>query len=387
MKCLTTIPIVTLSVLACLLAGCGDGSKPAPGATAAATDDGSADVARGLAALSQQDATTAAAAFAAAAAKCPSNFEAQVQLAMVNTRLGEIAAAAAAAARALELRPDSAEARLVSGQTAYLKKDYARALDDFSAVAGEKSLSASLRSEAWIGRGVVEFARGQPDASRISFIRARRLNPRNAAAWYHLGVLSRDTYHYHAAAREQFEMASRLLDARDQRTKKITRDILPALRRSIAASTASKDGVASRDPAKAAKLISDGKALQAKKMITAAMKKYEAAFAADPLSGPAALAFATLKGANVRVDGDVDKALAAYRAAIDANPAAQATYIAAAQLAYKHRKWSTAVAILERAVAHDSDNVQTLDILIAALRKAGKGAQAEGWQAYRAELR
>ena len=122
-------------------------------------------------------------------------------------------------------------------------------------------------------------------------------------------------------------------------------------------------------------------------MITAAMKKYEAAFAADPLSGPAALAFATLKSVNVRVDGDVDKALAAYRAAIDANPAAQATYVAAAQLAYKHKKWSTAVAVLERAVAHDSDNVQTLDLLIAALRKAGKGAQAEGWQAYRAELR
>ncbi len=382
-----TIPVVALSVLACLLAGCGDGSKPAPGAPAAAKDDGSADVARGMTALAQQDATTAAAAFAAAAAKCPTNFEAQIQLAIVNTRLGETAAAVAAAARALEIRPDSAEARLVSGQAAYLKKDYLKALDDFSAVARETSLPASLRSEAWVGRGVVEFAKSQPDASRISFIRARRLNPRNAAAWYHLGMLSRDTYHYDAAAREQFEMASRLLDARDPRAKKITRDILPALRRSIAASTASKEGVASRDPAKAAKLISEGKALQAKKMITAAMKKYEAAFAADPLSGPAALAFATLKSVNVRVDGDVDKALAAYRAAIDANPAAQATYVAAAQLAYKHKKWSTAVAVLERAVAHDSDNVQTLDLLIAALRKAGKGAQAEGWQAYRAELR
>jgi tetratricopeptide (TPR) repeat protein len=379
-------PIMVLSFLACLFAGCGDGSGASPDVPAA-EDDGSDDVARGMAALSQQDATAAVAAFAAAAAKCPGNFEAQMQLAIVSTRLGDAAAATSAAARAVELRPDSAEALLVSGQAAYLRKDYAKAVVDFSAVTREKSLPADVRSEAWAGRGVVELARGLPDVAHISFIRARRLNRRNASAWYHLGMLSRDSFHYDAAAQEQFEMASRLLDARDPRAKKISRDILPALRRSIAASAAAKDGVARRDPAKAAKLLSEGRALQSKKMITAAMKKYEAAFAADPLSGPAALAFAKLKGANVRVDSDVDKALAAYRAASDVNPAAQATYVAAAQLAYKHKRWSTAVAVLEHAVAHDSDNVQTLDLLIAALRKAGKGAQAEGWQEYRKELR
>ena len=387
MNLFKTIPIVALSVLACLLAGCGDGSKASPGASSAAKDDGSADVARGMAALAQQDATTAAAAFKAAVKTCPENFEAQIQLAIVTMRLGETAAAAAAAARAVELRPDSAEARLVSGQAAYLNKDYARALEEFSAVARDKSLPAALCSDAWVGRGVVEFAQSSPDSARISFLRARRLNRRNAAAWYHLGVLSRDTYHYDAAAYEQFEMASRLLDAKDPRAKKITRDILPALRRSLTAVSAAKPGVTKRDPAAAAKFLAEGKSLQSKKMITAAIKKYDAAFAADPLSGPAAQASATLRGLNARTDSDVDKALEAYRAVIDQNPAAQTNYIAAAQLAYKHRRWATAVKILEHAVAHDPDSITTLDLLIAALKKAGKGSQAEGWQEYRKELK
>ena len=49
--------------------------------------------------------------------------------------------------------------------------------------------------------------------------------------------------------------------------------------------------------------------------------------------------------------------------------------------------WATAVAILNRAIAHDPENAKTLDLFIAALQKAGKGKQSEAWKAYRQELR
>lgn len=376
--------------LLALLAGCGDQSKSSASPTAPKrVDDGSADVAKGLEALEQQDPTAAVAAFTTASLKCETNFEAHVHLAMVRNRLGDVNGAAEAAAKALELCPDSAEARLVDGQAAYLKKDYRRALEDFTAVTSEKSLPAAIRSEAWSARGVVEMAQGIHDSARISFLRASLLNYNNASAWYHLGVLSRDVYLIPESALEQFQVACGLLDARrDPRAKKISRDILPSVRKMInAANLASKADLSKRDPAAAMKLLADAKSMRSRKMVTMATKKIEEAFAADPLSGPVALEYARIKTIRAKTPADVDKILDAYGVAINHDSASQAIYLEAAQLAYKHGRWSTTVAIMDRAVAHDPQNRQTIDLLIAALQKAGKSKQAEAWKSFRADLR
>lgn len=373
-----------LAVLfAALAAGCGD----APKAPEPPPDDGSADFARGQVELEKQNLPAAAAAFEAAARKNATNLEARVQTALINLRLGEVAAADAAASDAVETDPSSAEARLVSAQAAYLKKDYARALEAFAAVAAEPSLPAALRSDALVGRGVVEMAQGASDEARISFIRAMRTNRRSAAAWYHLAVLARDVYRFNEAALEQFEMASRFSDPRDARAKKLSRDVLPALRKAVSAAAARKPGADKRDPAAAAKLVAEGEALQKKKMIRAAIKKYDAAWKADPLSDAAALKVATLVALNDKTAAGVDKALEAYRTVIDQQPQKQANYLAAARLAYENKRWATAAAIMDRAIAHDPENRQTLDLLIASLQKAGKTKQAECWKSYRAEVK
>ena len=377
------LPPTLVLLLAACLAGCGD----APKAPEAPPDDGSADFARAKVELEKQDLPAAAAAFASAASKCETNLEARIQLALINLRLGEVEAANAAATNAVETCPESAEAHLVAGQAAYLKKDYRRAIDLFAKVAAEKSLPDAMRSDALVGRGVVELAQNASDAARISFLRAMRLSRRNPAAWYHLGVLSRDVYRFDEAALEQFEMAARFSNPNDARAVKISREVIPALRKAIVSAAASKPGVAKRDPAAAAKLLAEGEALQKKKAIRAAIKKYEAAFAADPLSDAAALKYATLVALNDKTAAGVDKALAAYRAVIDQRPEKQANYLAAARLAYENKRWATAAAIMDRAVSHDPENRQTLDLLIAALQKAGKTKQAEAWKAYRAEVK
>ena len=185
----------------------------------------------------------------------------------------DIDAADAAAKKALELMPDSAEARLVDGQAAYMKKEYKRAIADFDAVVAEKSLPPALRAEALVSRAVVEIAQNEFDTARLTLFRALHLDHRNAAAWYHLGLLSRNTYQFDEAAVEQFEMAARLSAPGDPRTKKLSREVIPAIRASLAAAAASRPGAAKRDAGAAAKLIADAEALRKKRQIRDAMKK------------------------------------------------------------------------------------------------------------------
>ena len=133
-----------------------------------------------------------------------------LQRAIDKLELGEVDAADAAIQKALDLLPDSAEAQLVDGQVAYRKGDLARATKSFNAVASEKSLPAALRAEALVARAVTEIKQNDCDAARLTLFRALRLNRRNAAVWYHLGLLSRNNYHFDEVAVEQFEMAARL---------------------------------------------------------------------------------------------------------------------------------------------------------------------------------
>ena len=72
---------------------------------------------------------------------------------------------------------------------------------------------------------------------------------------------------------------------------------------------------------------------------------------------------------------------------ISQRPARQANYLAAARLAYENKRWATAATFMYHAIAHDPENRQALDMLIASLQKSGKAKQAEGWKAYRTDVR
>lgn len=378
---------ICLVALAAMTAGCGGASD---GETAA-NDDGCANFARGEAALANNDLATASVEFAAAAQKCETNFEARLNLALIGLRLGSVEEAARAAAEARTLRPDSAEALLVDGQAAYLKEDYARAIADFNTVAKEPSLPASTRSDALASRAVVEIAMKDADAARISLFKAIRLDRRNAAAWYHLGYVSRDVYHFDEAALMHFRMAAALMKANDERTLKLTRDMIPAIQGKLQQENASRPGAKTRNSAAAAKLIAEGIDLRSKKRTTNAIRKFKAAMEADPFSPEAALQYATTLSANMPKDAaearkSAEKALGAYRVVIDATPYRK-HFLNAARLAYKYRMYIQAATIMERAISHDPADADGLDVLIASLIKSGKKKQAEMWEAYRQSLK
>ena len=100
-----------------------------------APDNGVADYEKGEVAYAARDLPAAAFCYNAAAAKNPTNFMARIKLALVKMDLGEIDAARTAIASAIEIDPDSAEARLIEGNIAYLAKDYQCAKNSFSGIA------------------------------------------------------------------------------------------------------------------------------------------------------------------------------------------------------------------------------------------------------------
>ncbi len=299
---------------------------------------------------------------------------------------GDVAGASSAADEAVKCDHESAEARLLAGQAAYLEGDYERALAEFRVVAKEKSLPAAVRSKGYAGLGLVEYKQNNKDAARISFLHAHRLDSKNESAYYHLGLIYRDTYHFYEAALEQFRMFARLSKPDDPITDKVARNYVPELRNLIQNIAAQRPGVSTRDPNAAAKLIEGARALAAKNYITKAKGDYAAALKADPLSYTAAIEYANLLNRKINSDNDVDNALAAFRAAIDQRPEVQKNYLAAAQLAYSKKRWATAVQILDRAVAHDPKNSNAIGLLYSSLNKAGNEKLAKLWREYKSEL-
>ena len=359
-------------------------------------DDGARDLVRGREALAAHDLSAAAQAFEACMRKNATNFEARISLALVGLELGEPRMADTAAKEAVALDPTSAEARLVEGQTAYLAKDYARARTSFTAVADARELPKPMRAQALASRAVAELAADETDAARLSLLRALRLDFRCAPAWYHLGVLSRGTYHFLAAAKDQFDMACRL-DPNSPRTRETLRTIIPSLREALARVATDKPGVAKRQPELAAKLIAEGTAAQKKKDLKTAMQRFEKAHAADPISWEAAWNYAqTLPAAEAaKKAGDktklsatvvVARTLDAYRAALDVKPASRETCLAAARFALQNRRPAAACDFLSHALAHFPDAKPVLELYVDALGKLGTADGAKRARMYRAYL-
>lgn len=367
--------IIPLACLAAILAGCD--SKPG---------DGLADLAKGKAALDAGDSKAAVKHLSASIKECATNFEAYAALATAQLALGDVAAADLAAASAAALSPDSAEALMLDAEIGWMAKDFARAKKGYSAVANAKQLPAELRSQAFSSRAVVELAENEFDRARLSLWRAMRLNRRNAAAWYHLGILSRDTWKFDEAALQQFTVAAKFLDPAGDRARDILRNVIPALRDAVSRAAAAKPGLAARNPGAAAKLISEGEELLKKKMQTKALKKFAAAYEADRLSYPAAWNYANLLAATEKTAAGVDKTLAVYASALEAKPMSQSTSLAAARYAMYNKRWATAVKILNHALAHDPESKQLLNLYVQALQKTGDSKTALMYQAWYKEL-
>ena len=325
----------------------------------------------------------AAEAAAPAATDKGPDFDTLMRTAVAGVAQKDAAAATASATKALELQPESAEAHLLAGQAACLRQDYDEARAQFSSVVKAKTLPNVLRAKAYVGLGTVDYVQHEADAARISFLQARRLDNSNEAAWYYLGMIYRDIFHFEEAAQEHFQMFVGLSSKSDNpRTKKVKEDILPELYSNAAARAKAHTGNAG----KAAALIQEAQAQRDKNRLTEAVKKYAEARKADPQSDVAALGYAQLVTSTDKTAEGARKAIQAYYDVIALKPGGLDYYLKAAQLARAFDFKIQAVEIMNRAIAHHPQNPKVLDQLIAALLKTGNDKLAKAWGEHRKDL-
>ena len=350
--------------------------------------DGVREYADGMAAYEAHSLEKAGKLFEKSLAYAPENVDALVMLARVKCERGEISEAGEAIAKAVELDPDSPDVALLDAEIALYAGDYARATSRFSAVAENEKLEPEARALGWTGLGIVEMTRDRRDFARIAFLRAIRLDRRNASARYHLGLLYRgDNYGYLDAALEQFDIFVRLGETADPRAVHAQRVIIPGIKADIARRAAERPGAQNRNAKAASDAIARGDAAIKKGNFKLARDEYAAACKADVLSYPAALGLAKAWEKTDSTAAGRQRALDSYKAACMLRPSAVSTFLAAGELAAKLGQHATALELYSRAVAADPANFSAIDGLIRALRKVGgRKDDADAYQRYRDSL-
>ena len=363
------------AVLAAAILGCGP-------------RDGSKEFREGKEAYELRDLKRAEKFFERSVVLAPQDADRLLYLARTELELGELAKAQAAISRAAENSDGEADVALLEAQIAWHAKDYAAASGGFADIANDAKLEASVRAQGWAGLGVVEMTCDNHHLARVAFLRALRLDRRNAAAWYHLGLLYRDGFGYLEAALEQFEIFVRLEEEASPRVQKVQRTIIPALKEQIARAATELPGAASRNSSACATSISAAEAAVKKGNFKSAREAYQQALAADPLSYPAALGLAKAWERTDTTKQGQNKAFEAYKTACALRPGAVSTFLTTGALALKLGLALQAVEIYSRAIAASPNSVDAIDGLIRALRKTGgKAKVAEAYQTYRDSLK
>ena len=368
------LSIAAIAALVCTFVGCGP-------------SDGTRELELGRKAYEARDLKKAARLFGECAALAPGNADAAVYLARTKLETGDVQGARECIARAAELAPDDVDVRLVAAQAAWHAKDYDAAGEGFTSVAEDANLPPELRAQGWTGLGIVEMSKERHHLARIAFLRAIRLDRRNAAAWYHLGLVYRDAFGYYEAALEQFEIFVRLEEAANPRVQKVLRTVIPALKEQITREAANRPGVSKRDSSASAASLAKAEAAWKRGNFRNARDAYQAALAADPLSYPAALGLAKAWAKTDTTKAGQTKAYENYKLACTLRAGAISTFIVAGRLAMSLGYVAQASEIFSRAVAASPTSIQAIDGLIDALKRSnGHKADARAYQLYRESI-
>ena len=345
--------------------------------------DGVREFEQAKAAYEVRDLAKAAKLFEASLKLAPEDADRLLWLARVKMDLGELAAAKDLVARAALNSDGDADIGMFEAQVAWHAKDYKSAANGFAVLANDAKLPPEVRAQAWSGLGVVEMTCDNHHLARIAFLRAIRLDRRNAAAWYHLGLIYQE-FGYLEAALEQFEIFVRLEEMASPRVQKVQRAVIPDLKGRIARGATEIPGASKRNSAACATALAKAEAEWKKGSFKTARKAYQDALAADVLSAPAALGLARAWEKTDTGKEGQQKAFESYRRACELSPSSVKTFLTAGALATKLGNNAQAVEIYSRAVAASPASLDALDGLIRALRKVGnKEKIAQAYQLYR----
>lgn len=362
-------------VLAVVLVGCGG------------SGDGVREFEQGKEAYELRDLNKAERLFEKSLAAAPKDVDRMVYLARVELDLGNLSRAETLLKDVTALGCTDADVLLLGAEVAWHAKDYEAAAKAFSAVGNDKQLDAETRSQGWAGLGVVEMTCDHQHLARVAFLRAIRLDRRNASARYHLGLLYRDSFRYLEAALEQFEIFVRLEAEASPRVQKVQRTVIPGLKDEIARNATERPGVANRNSAACSTAIAKAEAAWKKGAFKNARQAYQEALKADPLSYQAAVGLAKAWEKTDSSKTGLSSAYTNYKLACALHPSSISTFLTTGALASRLGLHSQAVEVYSRAIAASPTSLEALDGLVRALRKVGKnGKVAEAYQQYRETL-
>ncbi len=317
-----------------------------------------------------------------------------ILLARAAVRAGDFETAEKAAADAAALRPGDLAVVQIGAQVAVARGDLETAYDAYTSLAKNEALLPMTRAIGWCGRGVVAMMRintagltaaSTGDAARIDFLRAIQADRRNASAYYHLGLLYRNTYGFKQAAIDNFERYVGLMgETVDPHVEKAAAAV-KALKDEIADETAAIPGAKSRNPGACAVALKKADAALKKKDVKTAIRAYEEAAKADALSFDAVYNLAKASESLKTTAGN-KAAFAAYSKAIKLRRGNAQALVDAGRLAEKLGKPISAVMHYSMAVALKWNDVTALDGLIRSLRKCGNRTAADAYQRFRDAL-
>ena len=321
----------------------------------------------------------------------PENASAAIMLARTLVASGDLKAASAAAEKAMELAPGDADAVMTAAQTAFYARNYALARKLFGELASKPGYTPQIRSAALASLAVVDIAciSGRDmeyfrESARTGFLLARRSDPRNAAARYHLALLYRDSYGYAESALDQFELYARL-DRKDAaRVERTRTKTIPELRETIAKNP--QRSAERRDSLLSAKELRNAETARAKGDFKAARKAYERARRADALNFQAVMGLAETSYRASPTKAGATEAFRLCREAWGLRPTSKEALVKAGEYALKAGNAAGAVEAYSRALAAAPNDAATAAALANAFVKNGKRRAAEPVARYAREL-
>jgi tetratricopeptide (TPR) repeat protein len=364
------VPKCLLAAFFAAGAGCGSG-------------DDCGDFNAGCAAHAARDFQKAAQIFEKCVEREPGNVSALVYLSSSKLELNDLKGAAETLSKAAAIAGGDIDVRMLDAQIAMKMKDYDRSAGIYTDIAENGAHEPAIRSQAYSGLGVVESFRDNRDLARIAFMKAIRINNRNAAAWYNLALLYRDQFSYLKASLDHFDMFVGLEQATDARVQRAQNSMMPELKASLARSVSERPGVDRRNSAVSAAAISKAESAMKAKTYKTARLRYAEALQADPLSYPAAVGLAKAWLASDKTRNGKLKAHANYKLACKLRPSSVSTFLSTGELASSLGMYASAVDSYSRALAANPASLDAIDGLIRALRKVDKRKTAQAYQVYR----
>lgn len=300
--------------------------------------------------------------------------------------LGQIPEAQAAISNAWEKAPGEVDVRLLKAQVDFHGRDFDSAARLYRGIAEDESLDRKVRSQGWAGLGVVDRCLERRDASRLAFLRALRMDGKNAAAWYNLGCVYRDSFSYYAAACDCFETFVRLETNDVERVKKVQHVVIRDLREERTNAILEIPGSRTADAAACNKALLAAEEALKKNAFKRAKLRYEDALKADPTSFKATVGLAKMLLKTEPNNDGKRKALDYYHRAYVISPSSVSTLIAAGDLAFSSGNLLRAKQFYSSAMAADPTNITAIDGLIRSLRKNKESKTADAYQEYRSFL-